>query len=292
MSTYNGEKYLREQIDSITAQKGVEFQIVVRDDGSTDSTIQILSEYAEKRLLTFYSDGENLGPQLSFMRMLQLAPESDYYAFSDQDDYWQPDKLACALQMLEADKDSKGLYFSQTRLVDKNLKDLKQIPIHPYCTFGESLIYKFIGGCTMVFTHSVRKAVNQSTPKFMPMHDIWIYGVAQAIGTNIHFDPVPHILYRQHGNNAVGQGHNALYELKGELKRFFGHVHERWQNAHDIQKAYFSQMPTENQQLLQLFISGRYKFINRLRIIMSKELRCSSKKTQVLFWINVLCNNY
>ena len=88
MSSYNGEKYIRPQIDSILAQEGnFELSLFVRDDGSTDKTQAILQEYAQKRKLTWYT-GNNLGPARSFMDLLKKCKGFNYYAFADQDDYW------------------------------------------------------------------------------------------------------------------------------------------------------------------------------------------------------------
>ena len=98
MSTYNGEKYLKEQIDSILAQKNVEVTIQVRDDGSTDGTIRILEEYQKCGKLNWYSS-TNMGPAKSFLDLVYNAPlKYDYYAFCDQDDYWKEDKLYKAIE--------------------------------------------------------------------------------------------------------------------------------------------------------------------------------------------------
>ena len=85
MSTYNGEMFIREQIDSILNSKDVELQLLVRDDGSSDQTIPILKSYQTKKKLSFYQ-GHNVRPAKSFMELLCKAPNSKYYAFSDQDD--------------------------------------------------------------------------------------------------------------------------------------------------------------------------------------------------------------
>ena len=145
MSTYNGEKYLHEQIDSILRQQGVKVNLLVRDDGSTDNTLAILDKYQEEGLLTFYT-GENLGPQRSFLHLLQQAPQSDYYAFADQDDIWLEDKLSTGIKQLQNDKEKPALYFSQTQLTDEELNPIPSVIIHPKVTFGEMLVYKFIGG--------------------------------------------------------------------------------------------------------------------------------------------------
>ena len=126
MSTYNGEKYLQEQLDSIINQVGVNVRILVRDDGSTDSTTDILNNYKREGYLDWYS-GTNLKSARSFMDLVNRAPESEYYAFSDQDDYWLPTKLQVAVNVLKsADSRKSALYYSRTTLVDENLLPIKQ----------------------------------------------------------------------------------------------------------------------------------------------------------------------
>ena len=99
MSTYNGERFLKEQLDSILQQQDVDVRLCVRDDGSTDGTMDILLEYADAIELTI---GNNFGVGNSFMSMVYSANlESDYYAFSDQDDIWMPDKLISAVDELK-----------------------------------------------------------------------------------------------------------------------------------------------------------------------------------------------
>ena len=96
MSTYNGEKFLEEQLDSIFSQTGVNVKLYVRDDGSTDCTLHIIDQYAERFPIVKLADNENLGPGFSFMRLLYqyaFEPEIDFFAFADQDDIWLENKL-------------------------------------------------------------------------------------------------------------------------------------------------------------------------------------------------------
>lgn len=290
MSTYNGERFIHEQIESILSQQGVDVSLLVRDDGSSDATLNILQEYQSKGKLTFYT-GQNLGPALSFMHLLQHAPSSSYYAFADQDDVWLPEKLAVAISQLE-DKTNPMLYFCQTQLTDAELHPIKSVIIHPYMTFGESLIYKFIGGCTMVMNHPLRHALGLKLPKIMPMHDIWIYSFALSIGAKVVFDSQPHIKYRQHSNNTVGQGQGALYEWTLRFHRLLGHDAKRYAQAVDLRDCYMPLITQENQKILNLFIKGKESLSARVKMLLSKELRCSDKTTQRLFWINLLLNKY
>ena len=109
MSTYNGEKYLHEQINSILGQQGVEIHLLIRDDGSSDGTVEICKEYAKKyNQITFYQ-GENLGVGKSFLDLLKHAPDADYYSFADQDDVWLEDKIIRAVTMIKKAEYKKNL---------------------------------------------------------------------------------------------------------------------------------------------------------------------------------------
>ncbi len=291
MSTYNGDRYIREQIDSILNQKGVKVNLVVRDDGSKDSTLDILEEYKAKGQLTYYTCG-NLGPQRSFMHLLQNAADDEYYAFADQDDFWLEDKLQSAVESLQGHEEEPALYFCQTQLTDADLTPKPSVLIHPRLTFGESLIYKFIGGCTMVLNRQFRMKIGNAMPGVMPMHDIWIYSIAQAIGAYIYFDKTPHILYRQHASNAVGQGQGFVYEWKERLHRFVSQSDERYIQAKELSNCYSNIITGENRQMLDLFLAGKHSFLKRLRILACRKMRCADRTTQLLFWVNLLLNKY
>lgn len=288
MSTYNGEKYLRQQIDSILGQQGVAVKLLVRDDGSHDATLSILDEYKEKGLLDYYQ-GENLGPARSFMHLLQNAPASDYYAFADQDDVWLPEKLSVAVNNLSEHEYEPALYFCQTQLVDEKLNGLDNIRINPKLTFEEALIYQFVGGCTMVLNRNARDVVSTYSPKFLCMHDTWIYTVILAVGGYVHFDATPHILYRQHGNNAVGQG-DRLRETRRSLKRFCNNENERYHIAKEVKNGFYISMPQEHKISLDLFLQAHDSLSSKIKIITNRKMRSGSKRTNFLFWTNVLLN--
>ena len=93
MSTYNGEQFIREQLESICSQNGVNVTLLIRDDGSKDNTLSILKSFEEKIPMRVITDGENLGPGNSFMELVYQAGDFDFYAFSDQDDIWKNNKL-------------------------------------------------------------------------------------------------------------------------------------------------------------------------------------------------------
>nr|WP_303104047.1 glycosyltransferase [Megamonas funiformis] len=150
MSTYNGENYLEEQIESLRKQKDVDIKILVRDDGSKDNTVKILEKYKKEGILDFYK-GNNVGYAKSFLHLLTNNIEADYYAFCDQDDVWLPDKLIKAIEKIN-ENEKPSLYASALKRVDENLKFLgiqsfKNLKL----TLGAEFTRHRLAGCTFVF---------------------------------------------------------------------------------------------------------------------------------------------
>ncbi len=291
MSTYNGERYIREQLDSILAQKGVNCKILVRDDGSSDSTASILDEYRERNMLMWYQ-GENVGPAKSFMQLLYDAEDSDYFAFSDQDDYWKPEKLRVAVDRLKSCGNLPALYFCKTQPVDINLHPIETVESEPLLTFGESLVYELCSGCTLVINRELRNIVKTCSPSYIPMHDVWVYSVAHAVGAKVFFDKTPYIFYRQHGDNAIGQGNSALHEWKKRIKRLTSKEHERWRRAFEIKQGFYGYMPDENKKIIDIFVNGKQCFLKRLRLFFDKKFKCADRNTFRMFKIAVITNTY
>ncbi|MFB5979809.1 glycosyltransferase family 2 protein [Lactobacillus delbrueckii] len=220
MSTYNGERYLQTQIESILNQEGVDVHLLVRDDGSNDNTINILRSFVGEKL-DFYT-GANLRSAKSFIDLLIKCPKTyDYYAFSDQDDYWCPDKLISAIKSLE--KISKpAVYCSNALLVDKDLNSLGRMEYNhiPNFTFQRVLIAGEVQGATMVMNRELTKYFNGiEMPDYVPMHDYFVSLVCVAIGGQIVFDPESHIKYRQHGGNVLGVDSSLFGKVRRNLSR-------------------------------------------------------------------------
>lgn len=291
LSSYNGEKYIREFLDSALCQEGVQIDLLVRDDGSTDSTLQILDEYKEKGLLQWYK-GENLKPARSFMALLKDSSDADYYAFADEDDYWKSEKMRVAVEKLQPFDDVPALYFSRTQLTDEKLNPIAGPIINPLLTFGESLVYEFIPGCTTVINRRLRNILNTYNPDYLPMHDVWVYSVALAVGAKIVFDKNSYILYRQHSSNTIGQGQGELHEWKRRFNRFINKEHSRSRRAVEIQKGFSQYMDNENKQILSIFIEGKSNCMKRLRLMNDKTFICGNRQTYKLFQLSVLLNIY
>ena len=141
MSTYNGEQYIKEQIESILEQDGVNVHLLIRDDGSRDGTIEILKDYSKRYNNIEMYQGKNLGACQSFFNLMKNAGmEYDYYAFADQDDVWERDKLKAAISRIEGEEQIPVLYCGTYKLVDKELKEIPQKQTQKNISFGNALI--------------------------------------------------------------------------------------------------------------------------------------------------------
>lgn len=228
MSTYNGEQYLRDQIDSILRQKDVLIFLVIRDDGSKDSTVSIINEYINKFDNISLIRGDNIGPARSFFELCKGEFDSQYYAFSDQDDIWDDDKLINGVKKLERIRDTgiPCLYFSNLKLVDSKGNYIGNMHLHvPFYNEFNAFIDTFGTGCTYVFNDSLRLLLNQYEPKNLIMHDSWFFLLAEEFGKVI-YDREPHINYRQHSNNVIGGMNND-----GVVKRFKVHCNRLLKNS-------------------------------------------------------------
>lgn len=274
LSTYNGEKYIGEQLQSLYCQEGVEVSLLVRDDGSTDTTHTILDSEQDAGRLAWYT-GENLKPAFSFWNLLQQAGEYSYYAFCDQDDVWDKDKLKVAVDALYTAGDTPALYFCQTRLVDASLNEIKSVMISPNLTYGEALVYHFVTGCTMVFNKAMRNILLRYTPAYIRMHDIWVYNVALAVGARIFFDPNPHISYRQHGANVIGQANSTKAIWRDRFARLRKNECIRSSLAKELLKGYGNDMSPENRALTMMAAGYKESFIAWMRLLFTRKLRCA-----------------
>lgn len=241
MSTYNGEKYLREQIESILNQKDIQAALFIRDDGSKDRTVNIIEEYSSKTdNVAFWNRGNvsNLGVRDSFLNLLkevsEANPDIQYFAFADQDDVWKPEKLSTAVKMMKErnyNKECPALYYSNKTFVDADLNLISEEHIKYYGDFFEILWQSLASGCTMVMNRTMCNLAVRRLPEFKGfIHDSWVYRLAKVCGAEIVFDERSYILYRQHGNNVIGS--KSLRMVKPEL--FFSILDRK--DRHGFQK--------------------------------------------------------
>ena len=224
LSTYNGEKYLKEQLDSLFLQS-VSFDLLIRDDGSTDSTVDLIEGYQEKYDNIRLICGSNLGYVESFNYLLESNWVNDYdrIAFCDQDDIWLSDKLVSALKQMSSDYDPNipTMYCSNLSMVDENLNSLRMMHKPGLrCDKYGSLVQNPATGCTMVFNKAAVTLYRRSIGTPMVSHDYTMLLVCMYMGKVI-YDSTSHIYYRQHGANVIGGGSKSLFRgVKDVLSDF------------------------------------------------------------------------
>lgn len=208
MSTYNGERFLEEQIGSILGQVGVDVHLFVRDDGSTDGTVGLLERISSCDDRISICCGENVGVKNAFFHALKEAPKGQYYAFADQDDIWMPDKLSTALDSLASRSDRPALYCCNALVMDDQSGSTKPMYSEDPSTgmsLGALLSINPFPGMTMVFNESARDIFLRFYPGGVLYHDHWLFLLCELFGT-FAFNTECHVRYRQHGGNVLSVG--------------------------------------------------------------------------------------
>jgi len=213
LSTYNGEKYLTAQIESLLVQTYNNITIYVRDDGSKDNTCAVLEDYAKKGLIILIENAKkvNLGYKESFWTLLRESAQADYYAFCDQDDIWYPNKVELGVTALEQESDSLPLlYFSSFIYCDEQLRFVgKPTDMPASVTFKDVLFYSPAFGFTVLINHELRNiALSASSLKNIP-HDVWCQKIAASMG-KIIYDSTQTARYRRHPHTVTYMTANKL----------------------------------------------------------------------------------
>lgn len=239
MSTFNGERFVGEQLRSVLEQLPANGVVLVRDDGSSDGTVAAIEHLGDCRVRV--ERGQNIGFGRSFLTLLATAPDdADLVMFSDQDDLWLPGKIERAARALLPLRDRPALYGSTQMLADQALQPLhvtRRWPNPP--SFRGALAENMITGCTAALNApAVQLLKRAGVADGVHFHDWWMYLVVSAFGRVI-FDPEPTLLYRQHGANQIGHGAGSLGRWL-HMARFLGRndwvgillaqVHALWQH--------------------------------------------------------------
>ena len=297
LSTYNGEKFLREQLDSILSQKDVEISLLVRDDGSKDETCSIIDDYAIQHQNIHVEKSENVGFIRSFSSLIRMAQlykgEVDYFAFADQDDIWMPDKLKVACDRLaEMDPNTPHLYTSNSIQVTSEGEKISLF--HSTCpsySKGNVMIYGTEQGCSMVFNRKALEIYDQYPP-VKAYHDRWMYMICAFLGTT-YYDHTPRFYYRIHNGNAVG----SILERDQEniLMRFFSPsmfkpLNKHLEMAEEFYHRLNDRLSSSDQGLLKIYIQYRKRIKCKIQLLFDQHFRCPypDRKTRFYFFVCTL----
>lgn len=291
LSTYNGHQYIRELVDSVLVQEDVDLKLQVRDDGSSDDTIEILKSYNDPRISL--RTGDNLKPALSFLTLLRECEDSDYYAYCDQDDYWYPNKLKSAIEMLK-DYHEAALFISTYDVCDENLNKMFtfNMKFEDPLRLQDVLLYRSPSACNMVFNHALREEINKSNPHFIRMHDFWTLIVTLSHDYAIITSNKPLIKYRQHVGECVGITPTIITRVKRLLMSSIKGNNERWHQAKEAYDAYKDEIPEDKKDILETIVKYRESTTNKRKLLKDRRFTTKSKYINILFKASVLMGKF
>lgn len=293
LATYNGELYLREQIGSLLKQTEKQIEILIRDDGSTDGTLQIIQEMCQKypEQIKWIQDEKKCGSALrNFYALLSYA-DADYVMFCDQDDVWFENKVATTLEAMKQEEEKSGqplLIYSDYIPTDADLnpiviqKKSNQID-HAKLDVNHLLVQNYVTGCTMMMNRALYENVLEYREEML-MHDWWIAIYAATFGRIMHLQE-PLMYYRQHGGNCVGavnvksiryiwkklrdketKNANRLYYRQAES--FYQLYEERMRGEEREIFSQFLRLPNcKKWKRMEILIKGRYLKSTGVRIL-------------------------
>lgn len=278
MSTYNGIDYLDKQMTSILNQDGVDVRLVVRDDGSSDGTQEKITQYEKYSNVETYLE-TNIGWRNSFKRLLnELSGDSDYYAFADQDDVWESNKLYEAIKCLK--NNNSVLYMSNMKVVNNQLEFIKmEYPedFRPSKKFPESFFEGIGTGATLVMSKELRDVIVQSFVESNLAHDAYIVAVARLLfPEQVYYDAESYILYRRHGGNATGFGNADLSKvsLKQRYQRYKKNNNKPFTTrAKAIYKSYSADLSPKNRKILRTIANADDNFLSAVKVFFSPVYR-------------------
>ena len=231
LATYNGEKYLREQLQSLYDQTYTDWTLYIGDDGSTDGTADIVREFSERYgNIVFHRNSEGKGAMSNFMGLLSEA-EADYYMFCDQDDVWLPHKVETTLRKMReieaGNQQRPAVVCSDLKVVDKNLQTIapsfwemsEMLPDLLASNFNYLGVHFLATGCTMMI-NAAAKRIAFPYPPCAFMHDAWLVMKTMKAGGTFGIICEPLMLYRQHGGNVLGAGDVDHSSLSYKLRHF------------------------------------------------------------------------
>ncbi len=263
LCTLNGARFLPAQLSSFTRQGFSNWRLFVSDDGSTDETLSLISKYEREggSASVAVRDGPRRGLVRNFLSLAcQASISADYFAYSDQDDIWEPDKLSRAIEWLQSVPPQKlALYCSRVRLIDEHDRDCGLSPLFPLKpSFRNALVQSIAGGNTMVFNNAARGLLAHcGSDVNVPLHDWWTYLLVTGAGGAVRYDPLPSIRYRTHSHNVVGANVGWRNRIR-RLQMLKAGDFEQWSALNIAALEQFrSHMTPENRSLFDLFCEAR-----------------------------------
>ena len=299
VSTYNGEKYIHEQFDSLLQQTYGNIDVYVRDDGSKDNTVAVIDEYCEKsnsniRFIKVETDNKNLGYPDCFWELVKIVPKADYYAFCDQDDWWYPEKIENAVSALEKiDASIPAMTYCQFDYYNQEMEYLRKGDTYTNLDFLKGMYYTFAPGFTQVVNRNLVEKLdfNFIFEKHLA-HDIWCQWIATSLGVVIQQEKVL-AKYRRHEKAVTSSNKGKFSSLKYWWeKEIKGDEMKKWkQSLIYFYEAYENEFPDSLKKELILFTKKTLSISEKMKKVFYKEKLRPTKggdlALRILFLLNV-----
>ena len=283
LATYNGSKYLHEQLDSILSQSYGNINVIIRDDGSSDNTVMIIKEYEQKdnRVKLLSDNLGNLGFVRNFEELMKNST-SEYLMFSDQDDIWYNNKVETSYKRIKAIEEKNGkscpiLVHTNSKIMnyETRTKSLFILDYAKNSSFENSFFNFFVQGSTMLINESLKREALPFS-KEVYLHDRYLHLIAEFIGIRSYID-VPTMDYRQHSNNEIGSSVNVIDKIKN--KRYFNlKDRELLIFLDNTYSAKLDEIKKEKMDAYKLIVNNNISRFKRLKICNKKKIPMNIKK--------------
>ena len=263
MGVRNGAAHLPAQLDSIAAQTHDNWQLICSDDGSSDDTRSIVQRFADDHPgRVTLRDGPQVGFSANFMKMVaDLPSDTDFVSFADQDDIWEPDKIARGLALLNDTNAVPTLYCVRCwywyPTTDRRVASV--MPTRPP-GFRNALIENIATGNSILLNPAAARLARDAAARTVSVfaHDWWLYLLISGVGGQVVFDTgAPSLLYRQHDDNAIGGGQTASAQVQRKIKVLKGAFSDRIKSNLAAMETVYDLLTPENKSLLDAFAKAR-----------------------------------
>lgn len=291
LGTYNGEKYLEEQLQSIYGQSYEGISVLVRDDGSKDGTLDILEKYHVEKDLNYHK-GENVGAFPNFYKLIKMAPKSDYYAYCDQDDIWKKEKIEIAVEKLKGYDELPAMYFCNNTIIDKKKMEITGTKKKNFSNANNlhlATVRNICQGCTCVFNHKLMELLKVTSDSNTFPHDWWSYVVCLSVGGVVIADSNSYLLYRQHENNVIGDCNTLLFRFKRRVKEIFiKRQYDRSRMCCKVLDIYNDYILEDNKEVLGMVANYRKSFWLWIKMIFCKGFYTNELEYSISYFIAIV----
>lgn len=294
MTTFNGEDFLSEQLESIKKQTRNNWLLWISDDGSSDNTLDIIHKFREQNKdKVFVLSGPRKGSDENFWSLIKNSSiKSEYFAFADQDDIWKEEKLEIAISKISKVKNIPLLYCSRTEIINSAGKKIGLSPnFNKKPSFNNALVQSIAGGNTMVFNKQTRNLLYKVPSNYeIVAHDWLTYQLVTGSGGEVIYDKTPYTKYRQHGKNQIGSNLGLFARVKRISLLLLGRF-KNWNEKNILILNHLSHNFTlSSKKDLEYFINLRKNYTFRIKNIFHLKIYRQTRLGNIALIISLLIN--